>query len=280
MTKGRRTRLVVIAVCLLLGAVANAAVTWWRAATAEFHKQASFFVADRSGASSVPFFVLVHRRSGVGLDQVAYPPTDAMEWQRAGLEVQDSRPGLPRWAVWPREPVDKTVLYVAAGWPLKAVVCHRVGEHRRRERHPGTRCATGLLQRSALRGATAYGAARMTVPLPARMTVPLPRRPDRTESGWRLPLVYYQQSALIDPAISVSWRSLSRVLPLRPLPLGIAINTLFYAAILWLLMCGPFVLRRFWRVEQGFCPKCRYPIGKSSVCTECACGLPKRAVAS
>ena len=40
---------------------------------------------------------------------------------------------------------------------------------------------------------------------------------------------------------------------------------------------GRRLLRRFWRLRRGLCPKCAYPMGESSVCTECGCGLPKRA---
>ncbi len=58
-------------------------------------------------------------------------------------------------------------------------------------------------------------------------------------------------------------------LPLRPIWLSFAINTLFYAAVLWLLIGGPFALRRFIRVRCGRCPKCGYPVGDSAVCSEC-----------
>ncbi len=61
----------------------------------------------------------------------------------------------------------------------------------------------------------------------------------------------------------------NRTLPIRAVPAGFAINTLFYAAILWLLIPGPFALRRFLRLRRGLCPKCAYPMGESGVCTEC-----------
>ncbi|MHC4416315.1 MAG: hypothetical protein ACYS0G_13630 [Planctomycetota bacterium] len=64
-------------------------------------------------------------------------------------------------------------------------------------------------------------------------------------------------------------------LPLLPVWPGFTINTLFYAAILWLLICGPFVLRRFIRVHRGKCPKCGYPVSDSPVCTECGQTLPQ-----
>ena len=45
--------------------------------------------------------------------------------------------------------------------------------------------------------------------------------------------------------------SLPRTLPLRPIWPGFAVNTLFYAAVLWLLIPGPFALRRFIRRDAG-----------------------------
>ena len=73
------------------------------------------------------------------------------------------------------------------------------------------------------------------------------------------------------------WPKPPRPFPLRPLWPGFAVNTLFYAAVLWLLICGPFVLRRFVRVKRGLCPACAYPMGKSGVCSECGKTLPRRA---
>jgi len=64
--------------------------------------------------------------------------------------------------------------------------------------------------------------------------------------------------------------------PLLPIWPGFAVNTLFYAAILWLVIPGPFVLRRLIRRRRGLCPKCVYPMGESAVCTECGRDLPKR----
>ncbi len=60
----------------------------------------------------------------------------------------------------------------------------------------------------------------------------------------------------------------------RPLWPGFAVNTLFYAVVLWLLIPGPFALRRFIRVRRGLCPACAYPRGESDVCSECGKALP------
>ncbi len=66
-----------------------------------------------------------------------------------------------------------------------------------------------------------------------------------------------------------------RRLPIRPATwLGLSANTFFYATLLWLLIPGPFVLRRLLRVRRGLCPKCAYPMGESAVCTECGKALP------
>ena len=58
-------------------------------------------------------------------------------------------------------------------------------------------------------------------------------------------------------------------LPLKPIWPGFAVNALFYAAILWLLIPGPFALRRFIRVRRGLCVACGYRMGEAVVCSEC-----------
>ena len=66
-----------------------------------------------------------------------------------------------------------------------------------------------------------------------------------------------------------------RCLPAQPILSGFAFNTLFYATLLWLLIPGSFVLRRFIRVKRGRCVKCGYPRGESAVCSECGKTLPR-----
>ena len=61
----------------------------------------------------------------------------------------------------------------------------------------------------------------------------------------------------------------ARYFPLGPKPLLFVTNTACYGAVLWVLLGGPFALRRFLRVRRGLCPKCAYPMGESAVCTEC-----------
>jgi len=71
--------------------------------------------------------------------------------------------------------------------------------------------------------------------------------------------------------------STSRFWPLRPIWPGFAINTIFYAAMLWMLIAAPRALRRKRRLKRGLCPACAYPIGSSDVCTECGAAVkPER----
>ena len=63
-------------------------------------------------------------------------------------------------------------------------------------------------------------------------------------------------------------------MPRHPLWPGFAINTLLYATVLWLLIPGPFVLRRYVRQRRGLCQGCGYPVGESAVCSECGRELP------
>jgi hypothetical protein len=65
-----------------------------------------------------------------------------------------------------------------------------------------------------------------------------------------------------------------RFIPYIPIWPGFAINTMFYAGILWLVFAAPFALRRRRRIKRGLCPACAYPVGESDVCTEC--GKPLR----
>lgn len=70
-----------------------------------------------------------------------------------------------------------------------------------------------------------------------------------------------------------------RQLPIEPIWLGFAINSLLFAASLWAILRGWGVLRRFVRDKRGQCPNCGYPVGTSPVCTECGQPVASRSVA-
>jgi hypothetical protein len=82
----------------------------------------------------------------------------------------------------------------------------------------------------------------------------------------------------LPPAITVA--DANRYLPFKPIWGGFAVNTLLYAASLWLLLHGPLALCRLIRWRRGLCPRCAYPMGESATCTECGKQLPKRTVTS
>ena len=100
-------------------------------------------------------------------------------------------------------------------------------------------------------------------------------------SGWPLPSLYGEQWIAVGPrhgppagaeATRYLWSESAddnNVLPWHPIVPGFAINTIFYAAILWLPFAALGVFRRRRRIKRGLCPACAYPIGTSDVCTEC-----------
>ena len=62
---------------------------------------------------------------------------------------------------------------------------------------------------------------------------------------------------------------------------GFAINTLFYAVLLWLVTLGQFTLRRYIRREHGRCIKCGYDVRHTDhdACPECGTTVLKAAIA-
>jgi hypothetical protein len=64
-----------------------------------------------------------------------------------------------------------------------------------------------------------------------------------------------------------------RDLPCAPLWAGLAINTTFYAAIWWLLLALPRLIRRTLRTRRGLCPSCAYDMRglANAPCPECGC---------
>lgn len=59
------------------------------------------------------------------------------------------------------------------------------------------------------------------------------------------------------------------VFPYRPMPLGFTVNTLLYAALLFLLTLGLSVFKRRRRLRGGLCVRCGYDITGLTACPEC-----------
>lgn len=64
-----------------------------------------------------------------------------------------------------------------------------------------------------------------------------------------------------------------RVLPLRPMWPGFAVNTVLYGFVLWLMVAMMFALRKQRRIRRGLCWRCAYNLRSmpvtSSACPEC-----------
>ena len=114
---------------------------------------------------------------------------------------------------------------------------------------------------------------------------------DRYESGWplyalersywvRILEIYQHQHALPLAPWLANWFG-TQYLPMRPIWPGFAINTIFYAAALWLVFgAGPGFVRRRVRRGRGQCLHCGYDLrgqgpgagakaGASRKCPEC-----------
>ncbi len=89
--------------------------------------------------------------------------------------------------------------------------------------------------------------------------------PFESARGWQngQVLKYEFRSAAVFPASPLIVR------PLRLQPFGFFVNSLLYAAALWMLLCGRRDVRRWQRHWKKQCVGCGYPIGVSDTCTEC-----------
>ena len=85
-----------------------------------------------------------------------------------------------------------------------------------------------------------------------------PGLPCRTLEAWTLWETFRDGSTTEQRlwSIETSGWSRNRRLPCRPLVVGFTINTLFYAAVLWLPTLGPFAARRYMRNRRGLCVNC------------------------
>lgn len=67
-----------------------------------------------------------------------------------------------------------------------------------------------------------------------------------------------------------------RMLPMKPMWGGFAVNTVAYSAVLWVVLAIPSALRRKRRIRRALCPVCAYPVGTSDICSECGASLPNQ----
>lgn len=71
----------------------------------------------------------------------------------------------------------------------------------------------------------------------------------------------------------------NRLLGYCPIFPGFAINTIFYAGVLWMVFAFPFVMRRRLRMRRGECAACGYSLREntSAKCPECGASAIRRA---
>ncbi len=75
-------------------------------------------------------------------------------------------------------------------------------------------------------------------------------------------------------------KTVTGLLPMRPMWRGVLLNTAFYA-LAFILPAGMWwSLRRLVRRRRGLCPTCAYPMGGLDVCSECGKALAQRAKAT
>lgn len=91
-----------------------------------------------------------------------------------------------------------------------------------------------------------------------------------------LPLMYAYDGARAQ-ALTLDRRPHDGILPHQPIWLGVILNTIFYAAILWLLFAAPGTARRWWRTKHGLCARCGYDLHGSNAfaCPECGTNVAR-----
>ncbi len=108
---------------------------------------------------------------------------------------------------------------------------------------------------------------------------PAPPRPlvGRRTCGNTIPRIdpEYAHCAAV-PARVGSFRY-EALVPLRPICYGLLADSGFYGFLIWVVIRATRTLRRQYRIHRNVCPRCRYPMGVSPVCTECGTPLPERA---
>lgn len=106
-----------------------------------------------------------------------------------------------------------------------------------------------------------------------------PEYAERLQAGWPLrsmESVLWRDSwmrAAQRDAIELTVWGTQRTFPMRILWLGFVLNMLLYALVILELVLAPGRIRRAIRRRRGQCERCAYPIGVSSVCTECSAAV-------
>lgn len=241
---------------LALGAAMNVAVAWGCALWIDPHRATAEEGGVGFGRSG--WVVTMHRRAGaMSIERLWHemdgPPILTKSWhdhmnQAAQNSIEDK---LPRWsAAWSDFEVERPWYWQeeARGWPCLAFRCamdgvsyeYKVGNYMLQ---PNQRVENDKLYSRDAQGVDHW----------QRDLAP----GDCVKGGYLI------------GTIGNPLHPQPRVLPLRPIWINFAANTIFYAAILWPLFAAPGAARRRRRINRGLCPHCAYPAGSSDACTEC-----------
>ena len=228
-----KRRLLTLALFLLLGAVVNVAVAWASALFIDVSR-GTFDVVDDWKISELPYSYLCTRwrvRSAVRAN---------LEAVRSGTEI------------YPRAPRGMTMDEFIPSWGIRVFADLEVSEQR-------------YWEEMDFRTIDGRGWPLLSLWGGVRQTPPGAHMP-----YWDPALTYYAILLHhLTPTKFVCPRDL-RILPWHPIWPGFAINTIFYAGLLWLPF-APRVLRRYVRRRCGRCLKCGYDLrgDLKEGCPEC-----------
>ncbi len=231
-----------VAACLLLGIVTAVAVAWCCASALSVTAQQPLGIeqpsqATRSGKRSWQYW----RATALGHEQVAftalYRPNDTPFLRR--MPPSDGVPDLPYWVDMPASESlipHSTVLYVAAGWPLRCLASRCYERDIRWHFRVPRGLSRGQVMRMGGLGHSPF---------------------------WKNAIVIEDQVA--------GGPFTARVLPLRPIPIGMTVNSLFWGILWFLLILNARQIRRWLRASRGHCPACRYDLrgDLEQGCPEC-----------
>ena len=232
-----------LAVYLLFGLITSVVIAWLAPMISDLSYDGEQWIgAPLPGVSRGPEAWQCRRASGVGHEQIAFTARVdgmlAIIHKREGPQASRTA-DLPFWTNIPNSEdwwLDETYLHVAAGWPLRCFVSQC------RERD-------------------------------VRWVYQIRRSLGKNQVA-RLGLVRHRprwKNALVIKDQTVGGPFSARVIPLKPIPVGIVVNTLFWGVLWFTFVVAARRIRGRLRVSRGRCYRCAYDLRGDSTagCPEC-----------
>jgi hypothetical protein len=247
-----KRRLVKLVVFLLLGAIVNVAVAWGCLCWAPIASETPLRVPTAAENSIWHRFIDTEKDATCTVRSQAKGITylqisGAIQPNTFRITpTADGRVSGVSEETWPNTTFGKIVVMFIAGWPMRSLSGARFESRSPIGQQPG-------------------GSTWISFQGGSHNDDPWLTYPPRDDTAYK---------SAIPTTMTRDGKKQYRLLPLRPVWPGFAINTVFFAMILWTLFAAPFALRRRRRIRRGLCPACAYPVGDSAVCTECGKALP------